>query len=205
LPVLGTFLNPFGGKLWTVPFKLATLVKTETFYNPEWLRPPIGRFPLFYVAFGIALAAGLVSTLRAKKLPEARLLVALAMGALASQQMRHLGLFAIAWFMASASMMRALDPARSRRGDPRKAPGGRCGASGRPRRDDPRARAGSGRRSTRTAWYRVAFRSRRASGSRVKPPACGSSTTWPSEAISCGGSSRRARSSSTGATSSTQA
>ena len=54
---LGTLVNPFGAALWTVPFKLSTLVRTQAFFNPEWLRPPLARFPLFYVA---VLAAGLL-------------------------------------------------------------------------------------------------------------------------------------------------
>jgi|GEM_PF-985001 len=106
----GTLVNPYGWRLWTVPFKLAALVKTKTFYNPEWLPPPAALFPLFYAALGLAVLASLASLVRTRRLPEGRLLVTLALGALTFQQMRHMGLFAIAFLMAGGATMRALDP-----------------------------------------------------------------------------------------------
>lgn len=106
----GTLVNPYGWRLWTVPFELTALVKTKAFYNPEWLRPPPALFPVFYLALGLAVAAGAITIARRGRLPEGPLVVALVLGALASQQMRHMGLFAIALLFAGGAIVRALAP-----------------------------------------------------------------------------------------------
>jgi hypothetical protein len=103
-----TLVNPYGWRLWTVPFKLSALVETKAFYNPEWLRPPPAVFPLFYAALALAVLAALASAARRRALPEGSLLVALALGALACRQMRHMGLFAMALLFAGAAVARAL-------------------------------------------------------------------------------------------------
>ena len=110
LTAAGTLANPYGWRLWTVPSKLAALVKTKAFFNPEWLRPPVALFPVFYMALALVVAAGLLSLVGYRRLPEGRILVALAVGALTCQQMRHMGLFAIAFLLAGGALFRALDP-----------------------------------------------------------------------------------------------
>ena len=50
IALAGTLVTPYGWRLWNVPFQLNTLVRTPAFYNPEWLPPPLARFPVFWAA-----------------------------------------------------------------------------------------------------------------------------------------------------------
>lgn len=104
----GTLANPYGAALWSVPFKLASLVKSETFFNPEWLPPPPERFPLFYATAILVLAAAAASSIRTRRLPSGASLVALLLAAISCRQMRHMGLFAIAALFAGADLLHSL-------------------------------------------------------------------------------------------------
>ncbi len=106
---LGTLVNPYGAALWAVPFKLSTLVKTQAFYNPEWLRPPLARFPLFHLALAATAVAAVMLVARRRRLPPGTILVALALGALGEQQMRHMGLFAVAFLFSAGPLLEGFD------------------------------------------------------------------------------------------------
>lgn len=105
----GTLLNPYGWHLWTVPFQLRGLVKNAAFYNPEWLPPPLARFPFFYACALLVLAGAVVAMARTKRLPAGPVLVALLLAAISSRQMRHMGLFAVAFLFSAAPLLKALD------------------------------------------------------------------------------------------------
>lgn len=109
LAAAATCVSPYGARLWSVPLALARTVKTRTYVNPEWLSPPLSRFPLFYLAAAILVAAAIAVLVRSKRLPDGSLLVALVLGALAMHQMRHLGLFAVAFLFAGGSVLRAFE------------------------------------------------------------------------------------------------
>jgi hypothetical protein len=102
---LATLVTPYGAALWRVPFQLSRLVRTTAFYNPEWLRPPPERFPLFWIAAAAVVLAVLVTALWRRALPRGVLLSALALAILASSQMRHMGLFAIALLASGGAIL----------------------------------------------------------------------------------------------------
>lgn len=113
LTAAATCLNPYGASLWSVPLSLARMVKTRAYVNPEWLSPPLLRFPMFYLAVAILAIAVLVGFMRPRRLPEGSVLIAIPLAVLAMQQMRHLGLFAVAFLFAGGAALRVLDPKRT--------------------------------------------------------------------------------------------
>ena len=110
LAAAGTLVNPYGVSLWTVPFHLRGLVRTGTFFNPEWLPPPMARFPLIYLCAALVLAGAAASGIRRRGVPDGWILVAALLAALSLRQMRHMGLFAVALTFAAGPLLRAFDP-----------------------------------------------------------------------------------------------
>jgi len=83
-----TLANPFGLRIWSVPFRLAEMVRAPHIPNPEWLAPGPADAPTLYVALVLAalvLAAG-------SRAPKHWLLTAAA-AALALRHIRNLGVF----------------------------------------------------------------------------------------------------------------
>jgi hypothetical protein len=115
LVAAGTLVNPYGVHLWGVPLRLGGIVRNKTFFNPEWLPPPPLRFPLFFLALGLVVAACARILLRRRGAPLGSLAVALLLGALAAWQMRHMGLFAVAFLFAGGTLLRSLVPERAAR------------------------------------------------------------------------------------------
>lgn len=81
-------VNPYGWRLFAVPFRLARLVGQEFIPNPEWISPTPAQAPALYAAMA---AAVVVMTLRERRLVYWALL--LMASALALRHVRNIGLF----------------------------------------------------------------------------------------------------------------
>jgi hypothetical protein len=85
---LAPLLNPHGWLIWTVPFRLAEMVRQPHIPNPEWIPPGPTDAPGLYVAMAlatVALAAG-------SRAPQHWLTLGAA-AALALKHIRNIGLF----------------------------------------------------------------------------------------------------------------
>jgi len=81
-------LNPYGWKLYTVPFQIAHLVGLPQIPNPEWISPSPTDVPPLYVA----LAVGLIVLATRERDPTRWLLFAVS-SVLALRYVRNVGLF----------------------------------------------------------------------------------------------------------------
>lgn len=62
LSALAAAANPWGFQVYTVPWRLRSLLESLSLRNQEWVRPTPEQFPLFFVALalaGVVLVAGL--------------------------------------------------------------------------------------------------------------------------------------------------
>lgn len=85
---LAPLLNPHGWLIWTVPFRLAEMVRQPHIPNPEWIPPGPTDAPGLYLAMAlaaVALAAG-------SRTPQHWLTIGAA-AALALKHIRNIGLF----------------------------------------------------------------------------------------------------------------
>jgi len=80
--------NPHGPSIWTVPFKLAELVRLPHIPNPEWLSPGPTDSPTLYV--GLVLAVGIL--LVRSRTPQHWLTIG-ATASLALRHIRNIGVF----------------------------------------------------------------------------------------------------------------
>jgi hypothetical protein len=85
---LAVLANPYGWRLYAVPFRLAKLVGQPHIPNPEWVAPSLAAWPALYVAIVVAVLVLILKERRAE--PWALLLMA---SALALRHVRNLGLF----------------------------------------------------------------------------------------------------------------
>jgi len=85
---LAVLINPYGWRLYAVPFRLAKLVGQPHIPNPEWVAPSLGAWPSLYVAIVVAMLVLILKERRAE--PWALLVMA---SALALRHVRNLGLF----------------------------------------------------------------------------------------------------------------
>jgi hypothetical protein len=122
LCAFATLLNPYTWRLWTVPFALSSLVRGATFYNPEWLRPPLVAFPIFYISVGLLVIAACADALE-RRVPDGSILVALVFAALSALQMRHMGLFAVSLLFAGPALIERAHLMRGRLARALSAPG----------------------------------------------------------------------------------
>jgi len=115
---LAPLLNPHGWLIWTVPFRLAEMVRQPHIPNPEWIAPGPADAPTLYLAMAFA-AAVLVLGSRSPQ----NWLTTTATAALALKHIRNIGLFfvllpqSVAPALARWPMLapgRTLTPARAR-------------------------------------------------------------------------------------------
>ena len=115
---LSPLLNPHGWLIWTVPFRLAEMVRQPHIPNPEWIAPGPADAPTLYLAMAFA-AVALVLGSRSPK----NWLTTAATAALALKHIRNIGLFfvllpqSVAAALARWPMLapgRTLSPARAR-------------------------------------------------------------------------------------------
>lgn len=85
---LAPLLNPHGWLIWTVPFRLAEMVRQPHIPNPEWISPGPTDAPGLYLA--IALAAAVLAA--GSRAPQNWLTIGAA-AALALKHIRNIGLF----------------------------------------------------------------------------------------------------------------
>jgi hypothetical protein len=85
---LATLLNPHGWLVWTVPFRLAEMVKQPHIPNPEWISPGPAEAPALFAAFVLA-----AMTLIVGRAEPQYWLSATAAAALAVRHIRNIGLF----------------------------------------------------------------------------------------------------------------
>jgi hypothetical protein len=90
-------VNPYGWRLYGVPFRLAELVDQPHIPNPEWVSPTPVQTPLLYAAFALAVV---IMGLRERNLVRWALLGMTA--ALAYRHVRNLGLFFVVLPLATA-------------------------------------------------------------------------------------------------------
>ncbi len=90
---LALLANPYGARVFSVPFGIAAGLRGLPAVNPEWL--PVWRAPLPYLLFGAAALAALaaITAARTRRLDAATGLVTLLLAALAATAVRHQGLF----------------------------------------------------------------------------------------------------------------
>jgi hypothetical protein len=93
LAALALLANPYGAKVFTVPFGIAAGLRGLPAVNPEWL--PAWEAPQPYLLSGFAalLALAAIAAARARRLDAATGLVALLLAALAATAVRHQGIF----------------------------------------------------------------------------------------------------------------
>jgi hypothetical protein len=94
---LAVLANPYGWRLYAVPFRLAKLVGQPHIPNPEWVAPSLTAWPSLYVAIVVAVLVLILKERRAE--PWALLLMA---SALALRHVRNLGLFFVLLPLAAA-------------------------------------------------------------------------------------------------------
>jgi len=85
---LAVLINPYGWRLYTVPFHLARLVGQPHIPNPEWVPPSFAQTPSLFIAILLALLLLSLYERRAE-----RWLLLLMAAALALRHVRNLGLF----------------------------------------------------------------------------------------------------------------
>lgn len=85
---LAPLLNPHGWRIWTVPFRLAEMVRMPHIPNPEWRVTGPSDVPALYLALALAVVALAVG----RGLPRQWLTVAAA-ATLAIRHVRNIGLF----------------------------------------------------------------------------------------------------------------
>ncbi|HEX5757722.1 MAG TPA: hypothetical protein VF121_00865 [Thermoanaerobaculia bacterium] len=118
IAALALLANPYGAKVFTVPFGIAAGLRGLPAVNPEWL--PVWRAPLPHLLFGAAALVVLaaLTAVRARRLDAATGLAALFLAALAATAVRHQGLFFLgAAFFAGeclADLRRATPPVSAR-------------------------------------------------------------------------------------------
>jgi hypothetical protein len=82
--------NPYGWKIYAVPFEIRRLLATLPSPNLEWTRPGIADFPLFWLA---AAAVPVVMLAGLRRLDPIATPALLAAGLLAAAHLRNIGLF----------------------------------------------------------------------------------------------------------------
>ncbi len=95
--LVATLVNPFGWRIWTVPFRLAELVSSPHIPNPEWIAPGVADSPALFVALGLAALALAVGS----RAPQHWLTLA-ATAALALRHIRNIGVFFVLLPMTAA-------------------------------------------------------------------------------------------------------
>ncbi len=108
---LGTGLNPYGFRIYTVPFEVSRLLASLPSPNLEWQRPAPSQFPLFWTAAAAFVLVALVWVRRADPVATPAALLA---GALAAAHLRNIGLFFVLLPYAVARPGRALVDALQR-------------------------------------------------------------------------------------------
>ena len=85
---LAPLVNPHGWMIWTVPFRLAEMVRQPHIPNPEWISPGFADAPALYLALVLAVVALIVGS----RAPQHWLNLT-ATAALALKHIRNIGLF----------------------------------------------------------------------------------------------------------------
>jgi hypothetical protein len=108
---LATGLNPYGWRIWSVPFELSRILAGLPSPNLEWARPAPGAFPLFFAAAAIAVLVLAAGFRRIDPIGATALLIA---AVLAVLHLRNIGLFFLLLPLGLARPARALVAAAQR-------------------------------------------------------------------------------------------
>ncbi|MFQ5843582.1 MAG: hypothetical protein ACE5JG_01190 [Planctomycetota bacterium] len=87
---LSTALNPYGLRIWAVPFEVSSVLAGLPWPNLEWAPPRFADFPLFYVCLA---AAALVAAANPRRIDPVGTPALLFVGLLAAMHLRNIGLF----------------------------------------------------------------------------------------------------------------
>ncbi len=104
LAALAAGLNPYGLRIYSVPFRLADLLASLPSPNLEWARPGLDDFPVFYLALAALLALAIVGR---RGLDPVATPAALLVGALAAAHLRNIGIFSLVLPYGAARPARA--------------------------------------------------------------------------------------------------
>ena len=83
-------INPYGPRIYAVPFELKRLLDSLPWPNLEWARPGVGDFPLFYATL---IATALVVVIVHRRIDPIATPALLLIGLLALLHLRNIGLF----------------------------------------------------------------------------------------------------------------
>jgi hypothetical protein len=102
---LAVGLNPYGLRIYAVPFELSSLLRTLPWPNHEWVRPGFETFPLFWIACGVSLGVLVVLSRRIDPMTAPAFVLA---SVLAASHLRNIGLFFVLLPYALGRPVRAL-------------------------------------------------------------------------------------------------
>ncbi len=111
-------INPWGIGLLGVPFRLREILADPRISNPEWPRPLLSDFPIFYAALAAVLLGVLVTVIRRRSPFVWRGAFMMTIAAiLALDSLRHIGLFffVLPFAVAASGPSEAIRPGRGRR------------------------------------------------------------------------------------------
>jgi len=106
----GALVNPYGLRIFLVPWKLGAALADPRLVNPEWLPPSMATFPLFHTVMAACIVWFAVRILRRHEASAWRsMLLVAGMGTLALSGARHIGFFFAALPFALALARDAAD------------------------------------------------------------------------------------------------
>ena len=98
-------INPYGPRLYAVPFELKRLLDSLPWPNLEWARPGVGDFPLFYAT---VTAVALIMIIAHRRIDPIATPAVLLIGLLALLHLRNIGLFFLILPLGLGRPVRAL-------------------------------------------------------------------------------------------------
>ncbi len=102
---LAACANPYGARIYTVPFEIRNVLRSLPSPNLEWARPGLSDFPLFWLAAVATVAIVLLAPRRIDPIATPALLLG---AALAAAHLRNIGLFFVLLPYGLARPARAL-------------------------------------------------------------------------------------------------
>lgn len=105
-------VNPYGFRIYAVPFELDDLLRSLPWPNLEWAPPQVSDFPLFWMVAPLSLIAALAAARRIDPIATPAMLLTAVLGAL---HLRNLGIFFVLLPYGLGRPLRALAETLRRR------------------------------------------------------------------------------------------
>jgi len=90
---LALLVNPYGGRIYAVPLEIARALAPQNLLNPEWVSPPLLKFPFLYVVVAGCAALAFAALRAGDPGSCARVAMLVVTSALALWSVRHIGVF----------------------------------------------------------------------------------------------------------------